>query len=170
MQHKTRALFRGLAELGVPARLGIEHVRIVGCRTAVGPRARRSLAELAHILGVPVIGIPELVRVDAGRAGSGAKIVPCAMTGARSLDLDALPVHLDAREPLASPAQARAVLAALHRDAGTELPGLLAAPHAIVALPSGHRIELLLDDELVRIGELVFPVADARALRAAMPS
>lgn len=164
MQRKPRALFGGLAELDVPARLGIERVRVVGCRTAVGPRARRSLAELAHILGVPVIGTGELVRVV------GGAIVTCALTGTRSLDLDALAARCDGHEPLATPTQARTMLAALRRDAGTELSGLLAVPHTAVALPSGHRLELLLDDELARIGDLVFPVADARALRAAMPS
>jgi hypothetical protein len=164
MQRKTRAWFRGLAETDVPARLGIERVRLIGCRTASGPRARRSNAELAHILGVPVIGTLELVRVVAGAA------VTCALTGTRSLDLDALPARCDGREPMATPAQARALLAAVQRNAGTELPGLLATPHTAVALPSGHRVEVLLDDELVRIGELVFPVADPRALRAAMSS
>jgi len=161
---RTRAMFRGLAEAEVLQRLGVTTVRIVGCNTATSDRARTSSGELADILGMPVTGTTELLRIADGM------LVSCAPNGTRMLDLDAVAIDYEPHLPVASEPQTRAILAAIRRDAGTTLPGLLAVAHSTVALPSGHRIEVLLDDELVRIGDLVFPVADPRGLRAALPA
>ena len=161
---RTRAMFRGLAEAEVLQRLGVTAVRIIGCTTAMTDRARTSSGELADILGMPVTGTTDLLRVADGM------IVTCTLNGTRMLDLDAVAVDYEPHLPVAGEQQTRAILAAIRRDAGTALPGLLAAAHSTVALPSGHRIEVLLDDELVRIGDLVYPVADPRGLRAALPA
>ena len=178
---KARALFRELAEQRVLARLGIERVHLRACSTSATERGRRTLAALAEILGVPVTGEPGLVCLR-------RDVQPVAT---RSLDLDAL-APLAPLAPLASHAVAprslelpraagdapapslidtHAVLALVRRTEGAVLPGLLALPHREVALvgPGGttHLLEVLLDHEHVRVaGDLVFPVADPRALRA----
>ncbi len=58
---RVRAYFRELAEHEVPAGLGLVAVRLVGCSTATGEHARRTLGALSEILGVEVTGTTELV-------------------------------------------------------------------------------------------------------------
>ncbi len=63
------------------------------------------------------------------------------------------------------------MLRLVRRDVGVELPALLAVPHATIAIPSVvpglfHHLEVLLDHELVRAGQAVYPVHDPRTLRA----
>jgi hypothetical protein len=159
---KARALFRELAEQRVLARLGIERVHLRACSTSATDRGRRTLAALAEILGVPVTGEPGLVCLR-------RDVQPIAT---RALDLDALPAcPVAAGVPILSIDDTRALLALVRRTEGCVLPGLLARSHRELALagPAGttHLFEVLLDHEIVRVaGDLVFPVADPRALRA----
>jgi len=167
---RVRASYRELADQGVLARLDVVGVRLIGCMSAVGEPARRTIAQLSEIMEVEVTGTAELVTIeDFGPTGFTAP-PPRRWTAGTSLDLDNLTAGplLDGARAL-TVAQARDVLACIRRDAGVELPGLLALPQLVLGLPRGdhfHHLELLLDQELVRTGATVFPVDDPRALRA----
>lgn len=175
---RVRAYYRGIADQELLPRLGVTAVRLVGCTTAIGDPARRTLATLADILGIEVTGTTELVADrDLGPAGF-IPPAPMTWTKGRLLDLDTLATApLGAASPLTVD-QGRALLALVRRDAGVDLPGLLALPHAHLALPASsnassnasgnafHHLELLLDHELVRAGSTVWSVDDPRALRA----
>jgi hypothetical protein len=157
-------------EQGVIARLDVVGVRLVGCMSAVGEPARRTIAQLADILDVEVTGTTELVTVDDIAASGLVSPPPRRWHAGTCLDLDNLTAGplLDGARAL-TVAQAREVLACIRRDAGVELPRLLALPHAVLGLPRGphvHHLELLLDYELVRTGSTVFPVDDPRGLRS----
>jgi hypothetical protein len=167
---RVRAFWRELAGQDTLDQLGVTTVRLVGCTTAVGTRARTTLATLAEITDLDVTGTTELVSfADFTPAGFA---VPVATAGTRFLDPDALR-RQDLRDGarVLTAAQARDVLAMIDRHAGRALPDLLAVPHGTLALPSPiegqfHHLELLLDHELVRAGDIVFPVDDPRGLRA----
>jgi len=51
------AFFAELASSRVLARLDVVGVRLLGCETAATPVGRRTLAQLARTLGVPVLGV-----------------------------------------------------------------------------------------------------------------
>lgn len=166
---RVRASARGLVDQGVIARLDVVAVRLVGCMSAVGEPARRTIAQLAEILDVEVTGTTELVTVDDFDAAGFGSPPPRSWNAGTCLDLDALATGplLEGARAL-TVAQAREVLACIRRDAGVALPGLLALPQAVLGLPRGahfHHLELLLDAELVRAGSTVFPIDDPRALR-----
>lgn len=174
---RVRAFYRELADAGILAQLGITAMRLVGCCTAVGERARRTISMLSEIIGLEVTGTQDLVSIDDFET-TGFTTAPPRDWSAKGalLDLDALqaePLTLDAR-PIAQ-AAGREVLAHVRRAAGVALPCLLAVPHAELALPSVtaglyYRLEVLLDYELVRANirgaSVVFPVDDPRGLRA----
>jgi hypothetical protein len=169
---RVRAYFRELAEMEVPARLGVTTLRLVGCTTATGEHARRTLDTLAEILGIEVTGTTELVSASDLSPTGFVHPPPRRWTASgRSLDLDGLaPRVTDANARVLDQARGRDLLRLIRRDAGVELPTLLALPHATLAIPSSvgglfHHVEVLLDHELVRAGQTVYGVEDARALR-----
>jgi hypothetical protein len=167
---RVRANNRELADQGVLARLDVVGVRLIGCMSAVGEPARRTIAQLAEIMELEVTGTTELVTIDDFSATGFVSPPPRRWNSGTSLDLDNLTSGplLDGARALTL-AQAREVLATIRRDAGVDLPGLLAVPQAVLGLPRGdhfHHLELLLDHELVRAGATVFPVDDPRALRS----
>lgn len=167
---RVRASQRELAEQGVISRLDVVGVRLVGCMSAVGEPARRTIAQLSEILDVEVTGTTELVTIDDFGPAGFISPPPRNWSSGTCLDLDNLTAGplLDGARAL-TVAQARDVLATIRRDAGVDLPGLLALPQTVLGLPRGdhfHHLELLLDHELVRTGATVFPVDDPRALRS----
>jgi hypothetical protein len=169
---RVRANYRELADQGVLARLDVVGVRLIGCMSAVGEPARRTIAQLAEIMDVEVTGTTELVTIDDFSATGFVSPPPRRWNSGTSLDLDNLtsgPLLAGARA--LTLAQAREVLASIRRDAGVAAPGLLALPQTVLGLPRGdhfHHLELILDHELVRTGATVFPVDDPRALRAVL--
>jgi nucleotide-binding universal stress UspA family protein len=167
---RVRANYRELADQGVLARLDVVGVRVIGCMSAVGEPARRTIAQLAEIMDLEVTGTTELVTIDDFSTTGFVSPPPRSWNSGTSLDLDNLTSGplLDGARALTL-AQAREVLATIRRDAGVDLPGLLAVPQAVLGVPRGdhfHHLELLLDHELVRAGATVFPVDDPRALRS----
>ncbi len=52
----VNAFFRGIADVELLPRLNVTSVRVLGCSTAVGARARRTLRTLAELLGLEVLG------------------------------------------------------------------------------------------------------------------
>jgi len=58
---RVQRFFETLAADGVLARLRITAVRLLGCETAVGPAAQRTLVRLARVLGVPVYGTIKMI-------------------------------------------------------------------------------------------------------------
>jgi hypothetical protein len=166
----VRAFWRELAGQDTLDQLGITAVRLVGCATAVGTRARTTLATLTQITELDVTGTTELVSF-ADFTPAGFAPTP-RVSGTLFLDPDALSQQTlrDGARVLTA-AQGRDVLAMIDRHAGRALPDLLAVPHGTLALPSPiegqfHHLELLLDHELVRTGDVVFPVDDPRGLRS----
>jgi hypothetical protein len=165
----VRAFWREIAELDLVARLGIESVRLIGCSSAVGPRARATIAMLSDVLGVPVIGSYELVSFDDFRGSF--EFPETTRTGAAFLDLDSLRARpADAGARIITAAMGRDLLAQIRRRNGVHLPDLLARSSASLAIPSAvdglfHHVEVMLDHELVRTGDVVFPVDDPRGLR-----
>lgn len=169
---RFRAYHRGLAEQEVLPRLGITSIRLVGCTTDVGEHARATLAILSELYDLEVTGTSELVSARDFTAAGFVLPDPAPWPAGRYLDLDGLDrlAHAPGADARALTfVEARDVLAAIRRDAGIDLPGLLALPHARIALPAAggafHHLELLLDHELVRAGTTVWPVEDPRALR-----
>ena len=167
---RVRAFWRELAERGTLGHLGITTLRLVGCMSAIGARARTTIAALAEILQLDVVGTTELVSLaDFGPDGF---IPPHATpTGGRFLDLDALPARpADEGARVITAAMAHDVLAQVRRTSGVAMPDLLARSQGSLAIPSAvnglfHHVELLLDHELVRTGDVVFYVDDPRSLR-----
>jgi hypothetical protein len=53
---KVSAFFRGIADVELLPRLGVTSMRVLGCSTAVGARARRTLRILAELLDLEVLG------------------------------------------------------------------------------------------------------------------
>ena len=168
---RVRAFWREIAELDLVARLGIESVRLIGCTSAVGPRARATIAMLSDVLGVPVIGSHELVSFDDFRAPGCFEFPETTRAGAAFLDLDSLRARpADDGARIITAAMGRDLLAQIGRRNGVHFPDLLARSSASLAVPSSvdglfHHVEVMLDHELVRTGDVVFPVDDPRGLR-----
>ncbi|MEO8842989.1 MAG: hypothetical protein ABI591_10535 [Kofleriaceae bacterium] len=166
---RVRAFWRELADRGTLGHLGITSLRLVGCLSAVGSRARATLGALSEILQVDVVGTGELVSLaDFGPDGFTPHATPI---GGRFLDLDALPARpADEGVRVITAAMGHDVLSQIRRNSGTTLPDLLARSNSSLAIPSAttglfHHVELLLDHELVRTGDVVFHVDDPRELR-----
>ncbi|MCW5808331.1 MAG: hypothetical protein KIT31_38635 [Deltaproteobacteria bacterium] len=196
------SFFRGLADNDVLPRLGITSVRLVGCQTADTGHGRATIRALADLLGLEVYGTTHLVysaHYDAGGLRDTCELVSATVlreVGAepaetpvgerypRVLDVDMLPsAPLIVREHpwprrIASGDTARAILRLVRRNAGAQMPGLLAAPSCEIALPSArpgwyHLAQVLLDGAFLRVypdGDrkpgVVYPVDDPHALRA----
>lgn len=190
------AFFRELADQDVLSRLGIGAIRLVGCGTASTPRARDTLAALAEIVELPVLGATGVVHAGHFRAdgfdpawsfllvGADERTVAPSPPAARvrTLDLDSLPaLPLLVNETAwprgyASHDDARKVLAMIRRTDGAEMPGLLATPLGEIAFPSAraglhHVMQVMLDGQFVRVypegsNGLLYPVAQPEALLA----
>ena len=167
---RVRAFWRELADRGTLGHLGITTMRLVGCLSATGHRARATIGALAEILELDVIGTTELVSL-ADFGPDGFMPPQATPTGGRFLDLDALPARpADDGARVITAAMGHDVLAQVRRDSGVAMPDLLARSHGSLAIPSArngqfHHLELLLDHELVRTGDIVFHVDDPRELR-----
>jgi len=199
----VKAFFRELAEHDALARLGIHAVRLLACKTAETGQGRSTICALADILGVEVHGTSHLLydahygedgfrdewefllvcASDLRRTTSEPCVVPAAAHWPRTLDVDALPAApLGPRATpwprrIAPAAAARQLLALIQRDAGAQLPGLLATPSCELALPSAvpgayHVAQVLLDGSFLRFFPdgaaapgVLYPVDDAHLLR-----
>jgi hypothetical protein len=197
------AFFRELADCDVLARLGIHAVRLLACKTAGSEQGRSTICALANILGVEVYGTNHLLydahydehgfrdiwkfllvgSGDLRRTTDRAAIVPEAEPWPRTLDIDALPALPLGPHPghwprrIASRDAVRQILRLIRRDAGAQMPGLLAAPTCELALPSAdpiayHVAHVLLEGAFVRFHPdgvtapgVVYPVDDTHALR-----
>lgn len=173
------AFFRGIADVEVLPRIGVTALRMLGCNTAVSARARRTLATLAELLGLDVLGTTSPIyslhydtagfghawrfllasTLDAGGVAPVERPAPIASR--RALDIDALPMvalgvkgerprHLLGRDLV------RAVLELIDRTQGALMPGLLAIPSHELALPATradhcHLAEVILDGQFVRV-------------------
>jgi len=197
------AFFRELADHDVLARLGIHAVRLLACKSADTGKGRSTICKLADLLGVEVHGTNHLLydahyddrgfrdawrfllvsSRDLQATASEPAVVPPAVRWPRILDIDALPAlplaprtaHWPVR--IAPPAAARLLLQLIRRDAGAQMPGLLATPMCELALPSAapaayHVVHVLLDGEFVRFypdgpgsSGVVYPIDDAYLLR-----
>jgi hypothetical protein len=173
------AFLAGLA--GALPRLGVERVRLLGCRTADGEAGRRQIGRLAALLGVEVLGAPGLLYdahhdADGFREawgflllGSRALAPPAAPAPAPALALDALPpTPLGSATRTLSRAEALAVIGCVDAGAGAPLPGLAADAGAPIALPvpgGVHVARVLYDGAFVRFADVAYPVADRAALR-----
>jgi hypothetical protein len=182
----TVAVFRGLAERAVLARLGIRAVRLLGCHSAGTERGRDTICRLAELLGVEVAGMRELLHV--GRFGPGGfgdewsfllvraselrapPAAPPRAPGPRVLELAALPaIALAAHAApcprrIASEDAAHRILALVRRAAGACMPGAPAPPSVELALPlpraaAYHLAHVVLDGSFLRL----YPDGMARA-------
>lgn len=161
---RVRAFFRELAELEVLPRLGVASLRLLGDGTGATAAGRATLARLADILGVEVLGARgALGAARYGRGGlsdehrhllissaeldrSGPPLLGSlvATRHGRLLDVDALPAAPPAahapRWPrrVATAEVARELLRLVDRAAGAELPELFATPTCELALPSAR--------------------------------
>lgn len=197
------AFFRGLARHGVLPRLGIRAVRLLACHTASTARGCATLCALADILGLEVLGTNHLLydlhydehgfrdiwafmlvsSSDLRHQARESTAPPEAPRGPRLLDIEALPALRPGRSPTEWPRRVatrramREILPLIRRDAGAQMPGLIAVPTCELALPSTMRgayrvMQVLFDGAFVRCfpdGEslpgLVYPVDDAPQLR-----
>jgi hypothetical protein len=197
------AFFRELVDHDVFLRLGIHAMRLLGCKTADTGKGRSTICRLADILGVEVYGTNHLLYdahydehgfrdiwtfllVGSSDLRSTAReptVMPPGERWPRTLDIDALPLaplaprtaHWPIRVATAS--AARQVLQLIRRDAGAQMPGLLALPMCELALPSAtpgayHVVHVLLGGEFVRFYPdgaaspgVVYPIDDAYSLR-----
>lgn len=156
------AFFRELAEQDVPARLGIQAVRLLGCLTADTGHARWTICTLADILGIEVLGSRDLLFSAHYNRGGFADDWQFLLLGSRDLrgeraytdvlargephprvlDIDGLPAEPLAvfhdRWPhrIANGDQAHALLRLIRRRDGATMPGLLAKPMCEIALPA----------------------------------
>jgi hypothetical protein len=175
----TRAFFRGLADSGVLARLGIVAIRLLGCETAYTDAGRRTLRVIADAAGIPVFGTTAMIySAHYERTGFRAEcahvlVAAESMTRVerspiaaepyrRRLDIEALPVSYRSEHRYAWPRRvasgehAKRFLALIRRADGAQMPGLLAAPSHEVALPAAtpntyFSIQVLLNAEFVRV-------------------
>jgi hypothetical protein len=196
------AFFRELAQHDVLGRLGVHAVRLLGCRTADTGPGRSTICALSDILGVEVYGTQHLLydahydahgfreawrfllvgASDLRRTTTASAVLPEAARWPRTLDIDALPavaLEPNAHWPIrvATPDAARQILGLIRRDAGAQMPGLLATPSCAIALPSAaadayHVAHVLLDNGFLRFHPdgtdapgVVYPVDDAPLLR-----
>jgi hypothetical protein len=197
------AFFRGLADQEVLPRLGVYAVRLLGCQTADTSHGRATICMLSDILGLEVHGTRSLIysahysprgfrpecehslvcASDLRPQRREAELHDIGERYPRSLDIDALPAaplivrHQPWPRRIASTAVAHDILRLVRRNAGAQMPGLLAAPSCEIALPAArpnwyHLAQVLFDGEFVRVypdGErqpgVVYPVEDPHALR-----
>lgn len=174
------AFFRELAEHDVLPRLGVYAIRLLGCRTAETPQARRTICTLSEILGLEVHGTTGIVFANhynsagfddqwrfllIGASDLRASTIEARSFGttecARYLDIDGLPAGpIDSSLPwqvrVADAHASRAILRLIRRNDGALMPGLLALPRCEVAMPSGsngacHRLQLVLDGDFIRV-------------------
>ncbi len=182
-QPSVAAFFRGLADQDVFRRLGITAIRLLGCETARTQAARSTLLALAEITGLDVLGTRtmtyaahydergfatehEYLLVSAAELREqGETITPVVRSEPwpRLLDVESLPTSLLAALPaiawpraVASLDDAREILRLVDRNAGGEMPGLLATPMYELAMPaieSGRywRAQILLDGAMLRV-------------------
>lgn len=199
---KVSSFFRGLADAEIFARLGIHSIRLLGCETAITQIGRASITAIAEITNVECFGTLQVIDAtsydgDGFRADRQSLLLSShdirrqpAMSlvkrggepYARVLDIEMLPCSPLGMAPsyprkMATRDAARQILALVRRDAGAQMPGVL-APSCELALPSNkpgwfYRLELVLDGEFVRVfpdGDdrpgVVFPIDNANTLRA----
>jgi len=175
---KVTAFFRNIADLDVLPRIGVTALRLLGCSTAVGARARNTMQIVAGLLGLEVYGTTSPIynlhydehgyghawRFLLAAASEGRRPLddlPEPMRTPRTLDIDSLPlVALDAphhgRRLVVSLDVARELLALVDRTAGAQMAGLLAIPSAELALPAhqagySHVAEVILDGHFLRV-------------------
>lgn len=167
-------VFRGLAERDVLPRLGIHALRLLGCHTAAPGPADATLARLAAILGIEVLGASQLLYgahydehgfrdawhflLVPARAPDRLLAAPTALSPC-ALDLEALPVQVpiaragDAPLRLATPGAAQQILALVRRDAGARM-AVPMSPLCGLALTAGpdayHIAHVLLDGAFLR--------------------
>jgi hypothetical protein len=174
------AFFRNIADAEVLPRIGATSLRLLGCSTAVTPRARGTLRILSELLGMEVYGtVGPIYSLHYDAAGfshhwrfmlseaSEARDEPArdspaaALPTRRTLDIDGLP-SVPITEVRAWPRHiishdtARAVLELVDRSAGAQMPGLLAIPSHDLALPAHrdgdcHLAEVILDGQFLRV-------------------
>jgi hypothetical protein len=199
---RVKAFFRGLAEHDVMPRLGIRALRLLACNTAGAGHGESTLRTLAGIAGIEVQGTTHLLHeshYDAGgfqviwdfllvsskdlqRSTTTIAAMPEAARWPRTLDIDALPALRLGPHPapwpqrLASASAMRQILALVRRNAGAQMPGLIAAPSCELALPSAmhgayHLLHVLFEGAFVRcfpdgvgVPGVVYPVDDAPGL------
>jgi len=172
------AFFRGIADAEVLPRIGVTAVRLLGCSTAVGTRARGTMKVLSELLGLEVYGttspIYNLHYDEAGFAHQWRFLLsaasesptpnedtPAPLPSRRTLDIDSLPLVALGATPewqryLVGRDVAREILDLVDRTAGAQMPGLLAIPTAELALPSHreahyHLAEVILDGNFLRV-------------------
>jgi hypothetical protein len=198
---KVSSFFRGLADAEVFARLGIQSIRLLGCETAVTQIGRASITAIAEVTNVECFGTLQVIdatsydadgyRVDRHsllyssndirRQPAMSFVKRGGEPYTRVLDIEMLaasPLGIAPSHPrkLATPNEARRILALVRRDAGAQMPGLL-TPSCELALPSNkpgwfYRLEIVLDGEFVRVfpdGDdrpgVLFPIDNAGVLR-----
>ncbi len=182
-QPSVAAFFRGLADQDVFRRLGITAIRLLGCETARTKSARSTLLALADITGLDVLGTRtmtyaahydergfatehEYLLVSAAELREQGETITPVVRGEpwpRLLDVESLPTSLLAALPavawpraVASLDQACELLRLVDRNAGGEMPGLLATPMCELAMPAidaGRywRAQILLDGAMLRV-------------------
>lgn len=174
------SFFRELADQDVLRRLNITAVRLLGCRTADTSAGRATLAALADICGLEVMGTRSLIysahydrggfrddRRDAlvssrelGDDDAGCEATRARAAWPQSLDIDGLPetTSLAPSGPwlhrLADEHQMRDVLRLVRRRDGAQLPGLLAAPVCELVFP-GNRPRTYRRAQVILDGELI---------------
>jgi hypothetical protein len=176
---ETMAFLRGLAVREVMPRLGIRAVRLLACSTAVSPRGRATICDIANVVGVEVFGTKQLLYdehhdehgfrdawsfllVSASELRGSASQARWTADPARVLDVVALPslplVGWASRAPrrFATPNIAHAILQLIRRDAGARMPGPLPEPSYEIALPSArpdtyHIAHVLFDSAFLQL-------------------
>lgn len=175
---KVTAFFRNIADLEVLPRLGVTALRLLGCSTAVGPRARGTIEILAGLLGLEVYGTTSpiynlhydeqgfapawrFLLSAASEAPERVESLPHDARSSRTLDIDSLPLVAlgpagEGRRLAVSLEVARELLALVDRTAGAQMAGLLAIPSARLALPAHvaghcHVAEVILDGHFLRV-------------------
>lgn len=175
---KVTAFFRNIADIEVLPRIGVTALRLLGCSTAVGARARNTMQIVAGLLGLEVFGttspIYNLHYDEHGYAHAWRFLLAAASEGRRplddlpepvrtprTLDIDSLPLVAlgtprEGRRLAVSLDVARELLALVDRTAGAQMAGLLAIPSAELALPAHqaghcHVAEVILDGHFLRV-------------------
>ena len=181
--------FATIAREGLLRRLGVDAVRLIGCRSAGSAAARETMQVLESLLRVDVRGVCDLVTATEFDAhGFNGVTVAAASPACPTFkfpdgDVKFAPDQLSYERPSRAPRviqladleyAMRVVEAAIGEHRGARMSGLLAQPIAQVVL--GKRrpwpsFEILLGLELIRTfpdherGPVVFPVKDRAALR-----
>lgn len=177
---RVTAFFRGLADVELLPRLGVTSVRVLGCSTGVGARARRTLRTLADLLGVEVLGtlapiyslhydvdgfgdqwrflLSRASEVPASPVIAPSADVPsvdesASLAMVRTLDIEALP-RVSLRAPEGSPPRHLLV-----NGTARELLSLVdrtrgAQMPGLLAIPS-HELALLADTSTCHVAEVI---------------